>query len=106
MAAGELTTFPDPVPVFVTVKVYCGAGENVAVTPTADVPTLIEQVPVPVHAPLHPVKMDVGATAVAVSTTVAPLLKLAEHVAPQLIPAGELLTEPDPVPARVTVTGN
>ena len=36
--------------------------------------------------------------------TEVPLLKFAEQVAPQLIPVGELLTAPDPVPASVTDT--
>ena len=53
------------------------------------------QLPVPLHAPLHPVN-DHPLAAVAVSVTCAPLLKFALHVEPQLIPAGELVTEPLP----------
>ena len=104
---GELLTVPEPVPLLLTVNVYCGAGENVAVTLMADVPTGIEQVVlVPEHAPVHPPNTEPGATGVAVRTTVLPLLKLAEQVAPHVMPAGELLTDPEPVPASVTVIGN
>ena len=38
----------------------------------------------------------------AVSTTDAPLVKLAEHVAPQLMPDGALVTVPEPLPALRT----
>src|SRR5438552_7389138 len=51
---------------------------------------------------LQPVKVE-PAAAVAVNVTAVPLAKLAEQVAPQLIPAGELVTVPLPVPAGVTV---
>jgi hypothetical protein len=47
------------------------------------------------------VKVD-PSEAVAVNVIEVPLAKLAEHVAPQLIPAGVLLTVPAPVPALVT----
>src|SRR6266545_3810206 len=60
------------------------------------------QVPVPVQAPLHPWK-DEPDTGVAVSVTVAPPSKDDEHAAPQLIPAGELDTVPEPEPVFVTV---
>jgi hypothetical protein len=60
------------------------------------------QEPVPVHAPLHPAKVD-PAAAVAVRVTEVPLLKLAEQVVPQLMPAGELVTVPVPAPAFVSV---
>jgi hypothetical protein len=60
------------------------------------------QEPVPVHAPLQPVKVE-PADAVAVSVTDAPLVKPNEQVAPQLIPAGELVTVPLPVPALASV---
>jgi hypothetical protein len=60
------------------------------------------QVPVPVHAPLQPAKVD-PAAAVAVRVTTVPLLKFALQVPGQLMPAGLLLTEPVPVPAGVTV---
>src|SRR6266496_3126160 len=74
MAPGELVTVPVPVPVLLTVRINVGAGEKVAVTEAAEVPTLIVHVPVPVQAPLQ-------------------------------IPEGALLTEPEPVPARVTLIG-
>ena len=62
----------------------------------------IEQLLVPLQAPLHPINVEpvVGA---AVSVTMAPLAKSAVQVAPQVIPGGLLRTAPDPVPAGVTV---
>jgi len=59
---------------------------------------------VPEHAPPHPTKVDPLAGA-AVSVTVAALPKLAVQVVPQLTPAGEDVTVPLPVPARVTLSG-
>ena len=64
--------------------------------------TLTVQIPVPVHAPLQPVKVE-PVLAAAVKVTLAPLLKLVLHVEPQVIPAGEELTVPLPVPLFVTV---
>src|SRR5438046_8470098 len=61
-------------------------------------------VPVPEHPPpCLQVAVAISA-AVAVSVTAVPLVKLAEQVAPQLIPAGELVTVPLPVPAGLTVS--
>jgi hypothetical protein len=60
------------------------------------------QVPVPVQAPLQPVKVE-PVEAAAVRVTAVPLLKLYEQVEPQSIPTGELVTAPEPVPAFVTV---
>src|SRR5947209_10671567 len=62
------------------------------------------QLPLPVHAPVHPVKVE-PVVAEGVNVTCVPLLKLALHVVPQLIPAGLLVTVPVPVPAFVTVKG-
>jgi hypothetical protein len=58
------------------------------------------QAPVPLHAPVQPANVE-PAAAVAVSVTDVLLLKLAEHIVPQLMPAGELVTLPLPVPAFV-----
>jgi hypothetical protein len=100
--AGALVTVPVPVPAFVTVKVkFVVLGANVAVTLVAAV-TVTTQVPVPEHGVPQPVKVEPVAGA-AVKVTCVPLAKLAEHVAPQLIPAGALVTVPVPVPAFVTV---
>jgi hypothetical protein len=59
-----------------------------------------EQGPVPVHAPPQPAKAA-PADALGVRLTEVPLKKLAEHVAPQLTPAGELVTVPEVAPAPV-----
>jgi hypothetical protein len=59
--------------------------------------------PVPVHPPVHPVKVEF-APAVAVSVTWVPLAKLALQVGAQLIPDGLLATVPMPVPARISVS--
>jgi hypothetical protein len=61
------------------------------------------QVPVPLHPPpLQPVKLD-PLDADAVKVTLVLASKLAEQVAPQLIPAGLLVTVPVPLPALVTL---
>jgi hypothetical protein len=61
------------------------------------------QLPVPLHAPVQPVKVDPAAGAAA-SVTAVPELNVAEQVAPQLIaPAGAVeVTVPLPVPALPT----
>jgi len=100
MRAGELVTLPLPRPARTTVSVT-GAGAKAALTVVAVV-SISTQVPVPEHSPPdQPVKTE-PAAGVAVSVTLVPDAKVVEHVLPQLIPAGELLTEP--LPVRVTVS--
>src|SRR5438552_2254003 len=104
MPAGELVTVPLPVPALLTVSAKVGRAK-VAVTVVAALRVTV-QVPVPEQPPpLQPVKVE-PAAGVAVSVTAVPLAKLAEQVAPQLIPAGELVTVPLPVPAGLTVRVN
>src|SRR5207247_4051350 len=99
--AGALVTVPLPVPALLTVSAKLGRAK-VAVTVVA-AKTVTVQAPVPEQPPpLQPLKVE-PAAAVAVSVTAVPLGKLAEQVAPQLIPAGELVTVPLPVPALETV---
>ncbi len=80
------------------------AAVKVAVT-DADVLPLSEHAAVPVQPPLHPENVEPDAAA-AVSVTTVPGAYVAEQEVPQLIPAGLLVTVPDPVPAFVTVTAN
>src|SRR5205823_13880690 len=99
--AGELVTVPLPVPALLTVSAKLGRLK-VAVTVVAAM-TVTVQAPVPEHPPpLQPVKVE-PAAAVAVSVTAVPLVKLAEQVAPQVMPAGVLVAVPLPVPALETV---
>src|SRR5262245_65859179 len=80
------------------------AGVKVAVTDVAPI-TVTTHVPVPVQPPpLQPVKVD-PATGAAVRVTMVPDVNETEQVVPQLMPAGELVTEPPPVPALLTVSG-
>ena len=74
-----------------------GGRLNVAVTVVAPL-TVTAHVPVPEQAPLQPAKVEPLA-AVAVSVTLVPDATDSAHVAPQLMPAGALVTVPEPVPA-------
>ena len=79
---------------------------NVNVAPTDRSAVMVTvHLPVPEHAPVQPVNREPEA-ALALSVTFWPLGKLAEQVAPQLIPPGELVTDPVPVPDLVTVRVN
>ncbi len=51
--------------------------------------------------PLQPAKVEPDA-GVGVRVTMVPLVKVEEQVVPQVIPAGELVTVPLPVPASMT----
>jgi hypothetical protein len=59
------------------------------------------QVPVPLQSPDHPTNVD-PAAGVAVRVTEVPLLKIALHTEPQLIPGGLLVTVP--LPETLTVS--
>ena len=70
---------------------------NVAVQ---DMAAFIVTVPVVQPVPLQPAKVEPEA-GVAVKVTTVPLLKFAEQMLPQLMPAGELVTVPLPVPVSI-----
>jgi hypothetical protein len=103
--AGDEVTVPVPEPAFVTVNANDVAELlNVAVTARAAVIDT-EQAPVPVHAPDQPANVE-PESAAAVSVTDELLEKLAVQVEPQLMPAGDEVTAPVPVPAFVTARLN
>ena len=84
---------------FVTIELM----PKLAVTVAAE---LTVHVLVPVHEPLQPLKMlRKLPLLVAVSTTDVPITKFALHVVPaaQLIPAGALVTLPEPLTVTVTL---
>ena len=100
--AGELVTVPLPVPALLTVSAKLGRLK-VAVTVVA-AETVTTHDPVPEQLPpLQPLKIE-PAAGVAVSVTAVPLAKLAAQVAPQVMPAGALVTVPVPVPPFETVS--
>jgi len=71
---------------------------KVAVTVVAAIRFTV-QAPVPVQPPPDQPPNVEPEVAVAVSVTAVPLAKLALQVDPQVMPAGELVTVPVPVPA-------
>lgn len=75
---------------------------NVAVTDVASF-IVTTHTPVPAHAPPQPVKVELP-EGVALRVTTVPPSYAAEQVDPQLIPDGELVTVPVPVPDSVTVS--
>jgi hypothetical protein len=81
------------------------AVEKVAVTPLAAFITAEQEVPVPLHAPLQPEKVEPEA-GVAESVTLVPLAKGALQVSPQLIPLGNEVTMPLPLPGSLMVSEN
>jgi hypothetical protein len=85
-------TAPMPVgaPGAVTLRAKFAVTFCAAVMLTVQVPLVLLQ------APLQPAKL-LPAAAAALRITLAPLLKLALHVVPQSMPAGLLLTVPEPV---------
>src|SRR3954452_21310792 len=100
MPAGELETVPDPLPDLATVSARV-CSVNVAVTARAwSIVTV--QPPVPVHAPLQPLKSE-PVTGVGVRVTLAASSNEALQVAPHVNAAGELDTDPDPLPLFETV---
>ena len=79
-------------------------SENVAVTPAAADTTTVQVAAVPLQLPAdQPAKME-PVPAAAVRVTEVPEAKFAAQVDPQLIPAGEEVTAPDPLPLFFTVS--
>ncbi len=102
MPAGALVTVPRPEPARVTERVSALVSRlKVAVTAVLLVRVTVH-LPVPEHAPDHPAKADPEAGE-AVSVTLVFWSNVALHVEPQLIPVGELITVPTPVPASDTL---
>ena len=80
-----------------------GRRLKVAVTPVSESVASVH-VPTPEQPPPDQPANDEPADGVAVKVTDVPCEKRCEQVDPQSIPAGELVTEPDPVPVLVTVS--
>jgi len=96
-------TLSRSVPRNARLSVGADVGAKVAVTVVA-AESVTTHVPVPLQPPpVQPLKVEPMA-GMAVSITTVPLAKLAEQVAPQVMPAGALVTVPLPVPALETVS--
>jgi hypothetical protein len=102
--AGVEVTTPLPAPLRVTVS-DAVATAKLAVAVVAPFKVKVHVALVPEHAPDQPVKVEPGEGTDAVSVTLVPTLKVAEHVPPagvQLMPAGDEVTVPLPAPVLVT----
>lgn len=104
--AGNELTLPEPVPANATLRVY--AGVEVISAKLAwqvverDLRRTFAVDAVPLHAPLHPLKLE-PAPGVTVRLTVVFFENRAVQVLPQDIPAGADITTPAPVPILLTV---
>src|SRR5947207_3231452 len=103
MPAG-LATSPLPVPSFVTVS-RTGTTSKVAVTVLVAVTATVHRAPATVSHPRQPENVEVEA-GFAVNTTLVPVANRAEQTEPQSIPAGALVTVPEPRPALTTETAS
>src|SRR5436853_457104 len=102
MPVGLLVTVPVPAPAFVTVSVR--GTMNLADTAFAASIVTVHVVAVGVVAqPVKPANAE-PAVGAAVRVTVESFGKSRVHVAPQLRPAGALVTVPAPVPVLLTVS--
>jgi hypothetical protein len=99
---GTLVTVPEPVPARLTVRAK-GLRAKVAVTFWALVTMSVHVLVLPLQSPPQLTKLE-PLVAVAVSVTLVPWSKLSLQSVGQLIPGGELVTVPVPLPANVTVT--
>jgi hypothetical protein len=101
--AGVLATEPEPEPTTDTVNVWVAtvAVVNVAVTLWSAL-IVTEHEPVPEQAPVQPVNVD-PAAGVAASDTEVPAANACEQLPGHEIPAGVLVTEPEPEPAADSV---
>jgi hypothetical protein len=103
MPAGAEVTVPLPEPAGATVNVAWGPASKVAVTVVFALSVSV-QLAVPLHPPPdQPANTEPDAGA-AESVTLDPVLNEAAHVEPQLMPAGDEVTVPVPVPLRDTVS--
>ena len=99
-------TVPLPVPLFATVSAAVATAKlavAVAEALSANVQVALEFPPAH-DTPLQPVKVEADDEGAAVSVTLWPTGKLALHVTPQLIPAGDDVTVPNPAPVFETVS--
>ena len=105
MPAGLLVTVPLPVPALATLRVKVEAGCRLKVAVQVTVCTHCD------HncgsccgaARARPSSEDEPVAGAAVNVDVVPLLKVPEQLVEQLMPAGELVMVPPPVPALVAV---
>ena len=102
MPARLLVSVPLPGPPIDAVSV-AGCCENVATTVFATLSEVVQVMLEPVHPPLQPMKPVPGA-ATSVRVTSVPFVKSYVHVDPQSMPAGLLVTVPEPVPRLLMVS--
>src|SRR6266516_6309156 len=103
MPGGLLVTVPEPAPNFETLSVARRDGRDVKLAVQVFSMSSVTLPSAQSGSPLQLTNLAPGA-GVAVSVTTVPRGKLRVQVSPHSIPAGSLVTVPEPVPSRVTVS--